>query len=135
VPKQGETSTGTPKRLRSESSTPTETARPPKRPRDSSGPGNYKEALTSTKITIFKETYPEDKLTEHDQDSILEELGRVLCGTPIGELPHLKSYTLDGGAFIYMCADQQSGQWLSLNQGPGGRPRMPGTHPPPSLLK
>jgi hypothetical protein len=94
APKQVETSTETLKRLRSDGSTPTETARPPKRPRDSSGPGNYKVALTNIKIAIFKGTYHEDKLTEHNQDSILEELGRVLHGTPIGELPHLKSYGL-----------------------------------------
>jgi hypothetical protein len=80
-------------------------ARPPKKPRDSSGPGYYKEALTNIKIAIFKETYPEDKLTEHDQESILEDLGRVLRGIPI-ELPHLKSYRLEGGALIYICADQ-----------------------------
>jgi hypothetical protein len=36
----------------------------------------------------------------------------VLRRTPIGELPHLKSYRLEGGALIYICADQQSGQWL-----------------------
>jgi hypothetical protein len=36
----------------------------------------------------------------------------VLHGTPIGELPHLKSYRLEGGALIYICAAQQSGQWL-----------------------
>jgi hypothetical protein len=93
--KKGDTSTETPQRPRSEGSTHTETARPPKRPRDSSGPGYYKEALTNIKIAIFKETYPEDKLTEHDQESILEELGRVLRGTPIGELPHRKSYRLE----------------------------------------
>jgi hypothetical protein len=102
APKQRETSTGNPKRLRSEGSTRTEMARPPKRPRDSSGPGNYKEPLTNIKIAIFKETYPEDKVTEHGQDNILEELGRVLCGTPIGELPHLKSYRLEEGALFYI---------------------------------
>jgi hypothetical protein len=91
APKQGENSTENSKRPRSEGSIPIETARPPKRLRDSNEPGYYKEALTSIKIDIFKETYPEDKLTEHDQDSIQEELGRVLSGTPIGELPHLKS--------------------------------------------
>jgi hypothetical protein len=53
------------------------------------------------KIVIFEETSPADKLTEHDQDSILEELGRVLRGTP-KELPHLKSYRLEGGALIYI---------------------------------
>lgn len=39
MPKQGEISTKILKRPRSESSTPTETTRPPKRPRDFSGPG------------------------------------------------------------------------------------------------
>jgi hypothetical protein len=32
--------------------------------------------------------------------------------TPLGEIPHLKSYRLEGGALIYTCADQQSGRWL-----------------------
>jgi hypothetical protein len=32
--------------------------------------------------------------------------------TPVGKLPHLKSYRLEGGALIYICADQQSGHWL-----------------------
>jgi hypothetical protein len=45
APKQGETSTKTPKRPKSEGSTPTEMARAPKRPRDFSGPGTYKEGL------------------------------------------------------------------------------------------
>jgi hypothetical protein len=51
---------------RSEDSTPTKTTRPPKRPRDSTGPGIYKEALTNIKMVVFKETYLEDILTEDD---------------------------------------------------------------------
>jgi hypothetical protein len=43
---------------------------------------------------ILKENHPEDKLTE-----ILDELGKVFCGTPKGELPHLRSFRLDGDAF------------------------------------
>jgi hypothetical protein len=84
-PKQGETSNEILTRSRSEGSTPTETARAPKRPRDSSGPGTYKEALTNIKIAIFRETYPENKLNAEDQNYIVEELGRVLC-----EQPHLQ---------------------------------------------
>jgi hypothetical protein len=87
--RQEETWTETPKWSRSEGSTSTETVRPPIRLRDPSGPGYCKQALTNIKIAIFKETNPEYKLREHDQESILEELGRVLHGTPIGELPHL----------------------------------------------
>jgi hypothetical protein len=70
-------------------------------------PGTYKEALTNIKIAIFKETYREDKLNEDDQNYILEELGKVLHRTPIGELSHVMSYRLKGGAVIYRCADQQ----------------------------
>jgi hypothetical protein len=81
--------TETLKRPRSEGSTHTETARPPKRHRDSSGSENYKEVLTNTKIAIFNETYPDDKLTEHNQESIQRELRMVLHVTTTGELPHL----------------------------------------------
>jgi hypothetical protein len=37
-----------------------------KKPRDLSGPGNYKEALKNINIAIFKKTYPEDNLNEED---------------------------------------------------------------------
>jgi hypothetical protein len=70
-------------------------ARAPKRPRDSKGPETYKEALANIKIAIFRKTYPEDKLTEDGQNSILKVLGEVLRRTPIGELPHLRSYRLE----------------------------------------
>jgi hypothetical protein len=109
TPKQGGTSTETIRRPRSEGRTPTETARAPKRPTDFRGPEIYKEALTSTKIAVFRETYPEDKQTENDQNFILKKLGRVLRGTPI-ELPRPRSYRLEEDAHIYICADQQSGQ-------------------------
>jgi hypothetical protein len=109
--KQGETPSGTLKRPRLEGGTPTGMIRTPKRPRDLKGPGTYTEALTNMKIAIFKETYREEKLTEDDQDSILEILGeRMLRRTPKEEQPHLKSYRLMGGALIYACANQQSGQ-------------------------
>jgi hypothetical protein len=84
----------------------------PKRPRDDQVPGSYKEALDNFKISIFRETYPEDRITEEDRDSILEILGEELSRTPLAELPRLKSYRLDGGAIIYTCVDQQSGHWL-----------------------
>jgi hypothetical protein len=61
-----ETLTGTSKRQRSEGSTSVEEIRPPERPKDSSRPGTYKEALTNIQIGIFKEYYPENKMTEDD---------------------------------------------------------------------
>jgi hypothetical protein len=36
----------------------------------------------------------------------------VLHGTLEGELPHLRYFRLEGSAFVYVCADQQSGQGL-----------------------
>jgi hypothetical protein len=53
-------------------------------------PGTYEEVLTNIKIAIFKENYPEDKLTKDDQDHPLEELESVFCGTLKGELPHVR---------------------------------------------
>jgi hypothetical protein len=61
-PKQGETPAKTFKRERPEGGTPTEMIRPIKKPRDSRGPGTYKEAVTSIKTAIFRETYPEDAI-------------------------------------------------------------------------
>jgi hypothetical protein len=77
---------------RSEGSTPTETARTPKRPRDSKGPGTYKEALTNIKVAYLQRNLSEDKLIEGDRNSILETLGELLRRTPKGDLPQLKSY-------------------------------------------
>jgi hypothetical protein len=107
MPKKGEPPTEASKKPRSERSTPREQVRHRK------GPGTYKEALINIKITIFKTNYLEDKLTEDDQDHILEELGMVFRRTPKGELPHLRSFRLEGDALMYVCADQQSGQWLT----------------------
>jgi hypothetical protein len=95
-----------PQRGQGQRAYPYRRGRAPKRLRDLSGPGNYKEALINIKIAIFKETYSEDKLNEDDQSYSMEELGKMLRRTPIGELPHLKSYRLEGGAVIYRCADQ-----------------------------
>jgi hypothetical protein len=75
------------------------------------GPVTYKEALANIERAIFK-NYPEDKLTEDEQDLIFKELGWVFCETPKGELPHLRSFGLEGGALMHVCSDQQCGQWL-----------------------
>jgi hypothetical protein len=64
-------------------------------------------------MTIFKMLYPEDLLNEDDEKSILDVMGEVLRRTSAEELPHLKSYRLEAGALIYICADEQSGQWHS----------------------
>jgi hypothetical protein len=65
-----------------------------KRPEFQKGPGTYKVALTNI------------NLQGDDQNCILEELGRVLGGTSIGQ-----SHRLEAGV-LYICA-QQSGQWLA----------------------
>jgi hypothetical protein len=60
------------KRPRPEDNTPMESVRPPKKPRDSSGAGAYKEELTNIWIAIFKENRPENMLLEDNLDQILE---------------------------------------------------------------
>jgi hypothetical protein len=44
-----------------------------KKPSNSKGPGAYREALTTVRIAILKENYPEDKLYEEDQELNLSE--------------------------------------------------------------
>jgi hypothetical protein len=43
--------------------------------------GKHKDALTNDKTAILKENYPEKKLTEDEQDLILEEMESVFHGT------------------------------------------------------
>jgi hypothetical protein len=112
MPKHGETQTGAAKRPRPEGRNPTETVRPPKTSRDSRESGTFMKVLTNIKIAIFKENYPEDKLTKDEQDHILAELGRVFHGTTKGELPHLTSFRLEEGTFTKVHAHKQSAQWL-----------------------
>jgi hypothetical protein len=52
--KLGETLTGTCKRTWSAGSVLVERVKPPKRPRDSSGAGTYKEVLTNIKIAVLR---------------------------------------------------------------------------------
>jgi hypothetical protein len=47
-----------------------------------------------------------------EQDHILEELERVFHGIAKGELPHLRSFRLEGGTLTCVYADQQSAKWL-----------------------
>jgi hypothetical protein len=112
MPKHGERQTRPAKRPRPEGSTPSERVRPPKMSRDSRGPGTFKKALTNIRVAIFKKNYPEDKLTEDEQDHIFEELGRVYHGTAKGELPHLRYFRLEGGTLTYVYAEQEFAQWL-----------------------
>jgi hypothetical protein len=54
---------------------------------------------TSSYVSVFKENYTENKLTEDEQ-----ELSRVFCGT-VKELSHLRSFRLEEGALAYVCTD------------------------------
>jgi hypothetical protein len=80
--------------------------------RESTKPGTYK-ALINVKIAILKENYPEDKLTEEDQEFILAEIAGAFRVTHRERFPWLRSYKLEGGALMYVCTDQWSGQRLT----------------------
>jgi hypothetical protein len=70
-----------PKKSRSKESTPVYTLNPPRKPRDSAGPGTYREAVTKVRTVILKEDYPEDKLSEEDQEFILAETADFIAST------------------------------------------------------
>jgi hypothetical protein len=109
APKQSETSTEILKTPRSEGSTPTKTARPPKIPWDSRGPGTYKEVLTNIKIAIFKEAYPEDKLTKRPED-YPRGTGKGVAWDSFRRTTTPKVLQTGGRCInIYICTDQQSG--------------------------
>jgi hypothetical protein len=62
-------------------------------------------------IAIFKDNCPEDKVTDNYQYQVLDELGRVFCGIPKGELSDLRSFR-KGSELKYVFGNKQSGQWL-----------------------
>jgi hypothetical protein len=60
------------------------------------GPGAYREALTTVRIAILKENYPEDTVYEEDQELILSETMGVFQRTSKEGLPQLRLYRLEG---------------------------------------
>jgi hypothetical protein len=110
MPKSGETLTRNTTRPRPEGSTPTKRVRPPKRPRECSGPGTYKEALTNIRIAIFKENHPENTLTENEQDHILEA-GKGVSWNSKRTTATPEVLQAGGGTLMYVY-DKQSDQCL-----------------------
>jgi hypothetical protein len=81
IPKPAGTPIKMPKKSRSKESTPVYTLNPPKKPRDSAGRGTYGEAVTKVRTVIVKEDYPEDKLSEEDQEFILADFADFIAST------------------------------------------------------
>jgi hypothetical protein len=75
------------------------------------------EAVSTSEMSVnFQQTTwhntPEDShlLNDDVQELILDETLRVFHGTTKEELPHLRSYRLGELIYIYIYADQRSGQ-------------------------
>jgi hypothetical protein len=98
IPKPGGTPTKMPKRPRSVGGTPTYAVNPLKKPRNFIGPGAYREALTDVSIAVLKENYPQNKLSEEDQEITLSEIvGGIWKNTqgrtPVTQITDWRAYS------------------------------------------
>ena len=67
-------------------------------------------------MAIVREKYPEDKLVEEDIKDIHSEILRNVDGAKPGEpLALLRTYSLQEGALMYFCDNQESFNWLSTH--------------------
>jgi hypothetical protein len=77
---------------------------------------SYKDAASNFKIAIVREKYSEDKLVEEDIKDIKTEILQKVDGAKPGKpLPLLRTYSLQEGALIYFCDNQESCNWLSTH--------------------
>ena len=65
-------------------------------------------------MTILREKYPEETLVEEDIKDIQSEILRNVDGAKPGE-PLLRTYSLQEGALIYFCDNQECCNWLSTH--------------------
>ena len=112
-----QTGPGTSKRTRTSSETPPSAkAKPTKRPRGTEPGVSFREALASPKMAIIKTSYPEDKLTESDIQYVQEVILRKIDEAQSSEsLPLLRTFSLQDGALIYYCENQDTCNWLQKN--------------------
>ena len=66
-------------------------------------------------MAIVREKYPEDNLVEGDLKDIQSEILRNVDGAKPGEPLPLGTYSLQEGALIYFCDNQESCNWLSTH--------------------
>jgi len=71
---------------------------------------SYQDAASNFKMVIVREKYPEDKLVEEDIKDIQSEILRKVEGPNLENL-----YSLQEGALIYFCDNQESCNWLSTH--------------------
>lgn len=107
---------GTFKRTRTSVDTPpSDRGKPVKRPRGTEPGVSYREALSAFKMAIIGENHPEEKLIEEDIRLIQAVILGKLDEAPDESLPRLRSFSLQDGALVYYCDDQQSANWLQKN--------------------
>ena len=90
---------GTSKRTRNSSVTPTSTEKQPTKRCRTLPEVSYRHAASNLMMAIIRKKYPEDKLVEEDIKDIQSEILRIVDGAKPGEpLPLLRTYSLQDGA-------------------------------------
>jgi hypothetical protein len=61
---------------------------------------------------VLKELYTEEKRSEEKDGIFLVEKAEFFLSTPRKVILCLRSYTLEGGALVYVCANQRTAKWV-----------------------
>ena len=105
------------KRPRSEVSTPSPNlATMQKKQRTKDHQVSFAHAVKAFKMAIVKETFPSDRLSNEDFDRVQMEILRKTDVTPLeGHMPKILRSTLQAGAAIILCNDEETANWLNEN--------------------
>lgn len=102
---------GTTKRSRSDGSTPP-AKNPAKRHRTEKDTVSFSEKLTSIRVAVILESYPDQVFAETDlmefQNKLLDEMRPLPSGTG----PQFRGCKVEGGAILLTCAEKHTQSWL-----------------------
>lgn len=114
TPKGADVKTGTPKRHRSDNSTPQEVKRPSKKVKGTvKETHSFKDAVTGFKMAFVDED-PEKMMTEEETGKIKAWILQKIDDLPLGTMsPRFTECRHRGGALLITCSDQAIRDWLS----------------------
>lgn len=114
TPKGADAKAGTPKRHRSDNSTPQEEKRPSKKVKGTvKETHSFKDAVTGFKMAFVDED-PEKMMTEEETGKIKAWILQKIDDLPLGTTsPRFTECRHRGGALLITCSDQATRDWLS----------------------
>ena len=81
-------------------------------PGTSAKPKTYKDTLTTIKLAVVPQAYPEVKLTEEQKGLLQTALMGAMQPTKSGKFPKFVGSYMERGALILSCGDDDTGRWV-----------------------